>query len=80
MAKEVISRCDKCGKTEGVEEFTIIRDGSPREVDLCPVDAAPVVEAYDLGTDSAPATKRATRGRRGGHAVIAIEDWNPDAG
>ncbi|MFE0648565.1 hypothetical protein ACFVZH_08275 [Streptomyces sp. NPDC059534] len=79
MAKEVISRCDECGSTEGVEEFTIIRDGVPKDVDLCAPHAAPVIRAYDLGATSTSVAKKATKGRRGGHAVIAIEDWEPDA-
>ncbi|MGW6535239.1 hypothetical protein ACWGBV_18475 [Streptomyces sp. NPDC055051] len=76
MAKEVVSRCDECGTTEGVREFVIIVGEKPREVDLCPEHAAPLLKLYDLGVEAATSKPPATRPRKqGGHAVIAIEDW-----
>ena len=77
MAKEVISRCDKCGTSEDVQEFQITRGGETRDVDLCSEHGGPVNEAFDLGTarNAAPKSRKATRG---GHAVVAIEDWRPE--
>lgn len=77
MAKEVLLRCDRCGKVEGVEEFTIRRGGQAVTVDLCEEDGKPVVEAYQLGQLAETAPKKS---RKPSHAVIAIEDWKPDEG
>ena len=73
MAKEVISRCDECGSTEDTEEFTIIRNGQKKDVDLCGEHKAPLVKLYELG-----ATSPTRRGRPAAHSVVAIEDWKPE--
>lgn len=73
MAKEVISRCDECGATEDVREFTITPEGDEtKTVDLCPEHAGPVLAVYALGTEERPKPK--ARRSRSGHAVVPIED------
>jgi hypothetical protein len=76
VAKEVISRCDKCGTAEDVQEFKITYGGETKEVDLCPEHGGPVLEAFELGSEppKAPAPRR---GRRSSHSVVPIEDWKP---
>lgn len=77
MAKEVIElvRCDVCGTDDDVEGFTIIRGGKPKDVDLCGEHRGPLVELYGLGVEqAAPQPKKSART---GHAVVAIEDWDP---
>ncbi|MFD3464787.1 hypothetical protein ACFWWM_00165 [Streptomyces sp. NPDC058682] len=73
MAKELISRCDKCGTSVDVEEFTITYGGETKDVDLCPDHSAPVLEVFELGAvpQQAPASRK---GGRSAHAVIPIED------
>ncbi|MCB5179487.1 hypothetical protein [Streptomyces antimicrobicus] len=73
MAKEVISRCDECGASEGVQEFTITYGNQTKTVDACPEHAAPVLALFELGTDAQPAQKP-RKGGRSAHAVIPIED------
>ncbi|MFF0481036.1 hypothetical protein [Streptomyces sp. NPDC004435] len=75
MAKEVVSRCDECGTTEGVREFIVSVDVHTRELDLCPEHAAPLLRLYDLGTEVSTGRKASSKARKGGHAVVAIEDW-----
>ncbi|MFF1776933.1 hypothetical protein [Streptomyces virginiae] len=77
MAKETISRCDKCGTREGVEEITITYRGQTREVDACPEHGGPAIALFELGTDKPTTPPARTRGGRSDHAVVAIEDWNP---
>lgn len=74
MAKEVISRCDKCGDTEGVREFAITPEGDEtKKVDLCAEHSGPVFEVYALGAEEQPKPKG--RKTRTTHAVVPIEDW-----
>ncbi|MFC9231022.1 hypothetical protein ACFTZI_19015 [Streptomyces decoyicus] len=73
MAKEVISRCDKCGASEDVQEFTITYGGETKEVDVCPEHGGPVLELFELGTEPQPTPAR--RKGRTAHAVVPIEDW-----
>ncbi|MEU8780078.1 hypothetical protein [Streptomyces sp. NPDC048637] len=79
MAKEVIElvRCDRCGTEDDVEGFTIIRDGEPKDVDLCGTHKGPLVELYDLGAEQEAPRRRSGKGARTSHAVVAIEDWAP---
>lgn len=72
MAKEVISRCDKCGTSEDVQEITIIIGGDTKTVDLCPGDLGPVVEVFELG--AAEQSKSKQRRGRSAHAVVPVED------
>lgn len=74
MAKEVISRCDVCGTSEGAQEFRITHGGEARDVDLCPEHAAPVLKVYELGTRPGRAPSK-PRSNRSAHAVIPIEEW-----
>ncbi|MDL5204976.1 hypothetical protein [Streptomyces sp. ALI-76-A] len=78
MAREVIElvKCDECGGTDDVEGFTVIRDGKPKDVDLCGEHKAPLVRLYALG--AAPKAASPRKAARGGHAVVAIEDWKPE--
>ncbi|MFJ9423408.1 hypothetical protein [Streptomyces sp. NPDC101249] len=78
MAREVIElvRCDVCGGDEDVEGFTIVRDGKPKDVDLCGTHKAPLVELYELGAAQAEPQKPKKASQR--HAVVAIEDWKPE--
>lgn len=78
MAREVVElvKCDKCGSEDDVEGFTIIRDGKPKDVDLCGPHKAPLVELYELGTGQRAAKPK--KAARGSHAVVAIEDWKPE--
>ncbi|MEV7589748.1 hypothetical protein AB0O42_05695 [Streptomyces sp. NPDC089922] len=76
MAKELISRCDECGSTEGAEEFVIIRNGVQRETDLCADHKRPVVEAFERGVESA-SNRKPRQGGRSAHSVIPIEEWDP---
>lgn len=80
MVKEVsvVTKCNVCGGTDAVEEFTITRDGSKREVDLCGQHKGPLIELYDVGTEPQAAPAPGRRGRGAAptrHAVVAIEDW-----
>ncbi|THA41831.1 hypothetical protein [Streptomyces sp. A1547] len=77
MAKELISRCDVCGTSDDVQEFTIIWNES-KTVDLCPDHAGPLFELYELGTTVKATTPAPRKGGRSAHGVIPIEDWNPD--
>ncbi|MFJ7590203.1 hypothetical protein ACIQZO_23020 [Streptomyces sp. NPDC097617] len=77
MAKEVISRCDECGTSEGVEEITITYRGRTREVDACPEHGGPAIALFELGTDKPSTPPARTSGGRSAHAVVPIEDWNP---
>jgi hypothetical protein len=70
VAKEVISRCDVCGTTEGVEEVSITIGGEARTVDLCENDRAPVLKVFEVGQGVKPKK----RGGRSAHAVVPIED------
>jgi hypothetical protein len=74
VAKEVISRCDECGATEGVRQFTITPEGDEtKDVDLCAEHAGPVFKVYALGVEEQP--KSRGRKARQTHAVVPIEDW-----
>ncbi|MFD6970155.1 hypothetical protein [Streptomyces sp. NPDC059949] len=73
MAKELISRCDECGTSEGVQEFTITYGGKTKDVDACPEHAGPILALFELGAD-AKATPAPRKGGRSAHAVIPIED------
>ena len=77
MVKEVISRCDVCGTSEEVEEVEIKLQGVTKSVDLCGEHRAPVVEVFDLGTE-VTSKGRARKGGRSSHAVVPIEEWNPE--
>ncbi|MGW6571685.1 hypothetical protein ACWGAN_05850 [Streptomyces sp. NPDC054945] len=77
MAKELISRCDECGTSEGVEEITITYRGKTREVDACPEHGGPAIALFELGTDKPTTPPARTGGGRSAHAVVPIEDWNP---
>ncbi|MEV5084977.1 hypothetical protein AB0K74_41605 [Streptomyces sp. NPDC056159] len=71
MAKEVVSKCDRCGTSEGAQEFNITYGGETRELDLCPEHSGPILELFELGKVLG---KRPTS-RRTGHAVVPIEEW-----
>ncbi len=79
MVKEVVTKCNRCGSTEDVEEFTITRGGETREVDLCGEHKEPLIELYEIATTPAavPAPAKRPAVRRGStrHAVVPIEDW-----
>jgi hypothetical protein len=79
VVKEVVAKCNVCGATEDVEEFTIIRAGEAREVDACAEHRAPLVELYETGEapQKAAPPQRSGDGRRGGnrHSIVPIEDW-----
>ncbi len=74
MAKEVISRCDVCGTSEDVQEFKITHGDETKTVDLCPEHGGPVIEVFNLGTDTQKAAPK-PKGRRSAHAVVPIEEW-----
>jgi succinylarginine dihydrolase len=79
VAREVIElvKCDECGSEEDVEGFTIIREGTPRDVDLCGTHKAPLVKLYVLGVEGDPRPKPKRRpGRPSAHAVVPIEEWD----
>jgi hypothetical protein len=73
VVKEIITKCNECGSTDEVEEFTITRGGEKREVDLCGDHKGPLVKVFELGED-APKVTHPRKGRRGSHSVVAIED------
>lgn len=73
MVKEVIARCDRCGATEGVREFTITLEGVTKDVDLCGEHGAPVIEVFELGAEDQPKPKQ--RRGRSAHSVVPIEEW-----
>jgi hypothetical protein len=78
VAKEVISRCDECGTTEDVQEFTITYGGETKDVDLCPEHGGPVLKVFTLGTEVQNSTPKPRKSSRSSHAVVAIEDWQPE--
>jgi hypothetical protein len=78
VAKEVISRCDECGTSEDVQEFTITYGGETKDVDLCPEHGGPVIRVFELGTEVQNAAAKPRKPSRSSHAVVAIEDWKPE--
>ncbi|MBT2541961.1 hypothetical protein J7E99_14915 [Streptomyces sp. ISL-44] len=78
MAKELISRCDECGTSEDVEEFTITYGDETKDVDACPKHAKPLHKLFEAGTARAtsPAPRKAGRSA---HAVVPVEDLGIEA-
>lgn len=74
MAKEVITRCDKCGASKDVREIAITPQGDEtKTVDLCPEHAGPIFEVYALGVEESPRPKPRNR-RTSAHSVVPVED------